>query len=327
MGSVLGILGIGGPSETSPVTAAQTNSAMAGSNAALGQQGSLMSALQAQNGIGNQNNVFGQLQGVANGTGPNPAQAQLAQATGQNVANQASLAAGQRGAAGNVGLMSRQAAQQGSNAQQQAAGQAATLQANQSLGALGQMSGIAGNQVANQMAATGANTAANQAQQGQLINAQTTTNAQNAGIASSEISAAGQIAGQMMGGSAQGAAGALAVLAKGGEVAPQSTLGMALSRGMASGGSVPVMLSPGEKVLSPEGAKAVANGASPMAMGKTVPGSPKVGGAKNSYTNDTFKTQLPPHSVVIPRSDTQSANPERNSAAFVRSTLAKKGKK
>src|ERR1700679_261280 len=78
-------------------------------------------ALQGQNGLGNQSQVYGQLQGVANGTGPNPAQAQLAQATGANTANQAALMAGQRGSAANVGLLARQAAQQGAANQQAAA--------------------------------------------------------------------------------------------------------------------------------------------------------------------------------------------------------------
>ena len=79
----------------------------------LAQQNAFVQALQAQNGIGNQSNVYNQLQNVANGTGPNPAQAMLANATGQNVANQAALMAGQRGSNANVGLMARQAAQQG----------------------------------------------------------------------------------------------------------------------------------------------------------------------------------------------------------------------
>lgn len=128
------------------------------------QQQTLAQALAAQNGLGNQSNVYGQLQGVANGTGPNPAQAGLNQATGQNIANQAALMASQRGVSANPGMIARQAAQQGANTQQQAAGQAATLQANQSLGALGQMGGLANQQVANQI---GALAGYNNAAQGQ----------------------------------------------------------------------------------------------------------------------------------------------------------------
>lgn len=97
----------------------------------------LGSALQSQQALANQQQgTAAQYQGIANGTGPNPAQAALNQSTGQNVANQAALMAGQRGASANVGLLARQAAQQGAATQQQAVGQGATLQAQQQLGAL-----------------------------------------------------------------------------------------------------------------------------------------------------------------------------------------------
>ena len=94
-----------------------------------------------QDVYGGQGNTVGQLQNIVNGEGPNPAQAMLHQQTGQNVANQAALMAGQRGAGANIGLMARQNAQLGGNLQQQAVGQGATLQANQSLNALGQIGG------------------------------------------------------------------------------------------------------------------------------------------------------------------------------------------
>lgn len=155
------------------------SNAAVGTNNALGQQQSFLNALQGQNGIGNQSSVFNQLQGVANGTGPNPAQAQLAQATGANVANQASLAAGQRGASSNPALIARQAAQTGAATQQNAAGQAATLQANQSLGALGQLSGIAGQQVAQQSGALGTLQQNQLANQGQQLGAAGQLNQQN----------------------------------------------------------------------------------------------------------------------------------------------------
>lgn len=157
------------------------NQAAAG---ALGQQQSFTNALSGSQGIQNQQNVYNQqqqlsnqLQGVANGTGPNPATAQLAQATSANTANQAALMAGQRGSGANAGLIARQAAQQGAANQQNAAGQAATLQAQQSLGAMSQLQGqqanmanLAGTQVNQQQ--TGLSNLANQAatQQGQLQN-------------------------------------------------------------------------------------------------------------------------------------------------------------
>lgn len=173
----------------SPTTAAQANTAYTGNQQALQQQQAFLNALQAQNGIQNQSNVFGQLQNVAAGQGPNPAMAQLAQATGANVANQASLMAGQRGAQQNVGMIARQAAQQGAQTQQQAAGQGATMQAQQSLAALGQLSGIAGQQVGQQQQATGAVTGAQQSEQQNLLNSIAQQNNANVGMQSNINSA------------------------------------------------------------------------------------------------------------------------------------------
>lgn len=119
-------------------------------NAGMNNQQNVVNQLQAQNGLKNQSDVFNQLGNVAAGQGPNPAQAMLANATGSNTANQAALMASQRGSAANVGLLARQAANQGAMNQQNMAGQAAALQAQQSLGALGQQSNIAGQQ-ANQL--------------------------------------------------------------------------------------------------------------------------------------------------------------------------------
>lgn len=89
-----------------------------------------------------QTDVYNQQQNLAQallnqsqGAGPNPAQAQLAQATGQNAQQQAALMASQRGASANPALLARQAAMQGANVQQQGVGQAATLQAQQQLSA------------------------------------------------------------------------------------------------------------------------------------------------------------------------------------------------
>jgi len=180
---------------------------------ALAKQAQFANALAGANGIGNQSSVFNQLQNVAAGQGPNPAQAMLAQATGANTANQAALMAGQRGASANPALIARQAAMQGAANQQGAAGQAATMQANQSLGALNQMGGIAGQQVAAQGAATmGLNQAAQGAAQQQL-GAQQAQNQINAGVAAQNAKAAGDIVGGITSG-----IGAAMGLAKGGAV-------------------------------------------------------------------------------------------------------------
>lgn len=367
MGSVVSsLIGAGGgaggtgfaPATSSTLTVNPTNqqqidSSYAGTQNSLAQQNALLSALQGQQGLQNQSNVYNQLQGVANGTGPNPAQAQLAQATGANVANQNALMAGQRGSNANAGLLARQAAMQGANTQQNAANQAATLQANQSLGALNQLGGIAGNQVSNQIGATGANTQANQGLQQALLNAQagyntnaTSTqnsiNAANAGLA--QGAQQGQQA--MIGGlfNAAGAAsgltkGATALMADGGMATaplptqgPQSKFGQFLAgmgstapqAMMAEGGKVPALVSPGEKYLSPEKVEAVAKGADPMEEGKTVPGKPKVGGNKNSYANDTVKATLDEGGIVLPRSVTQSKHPHWAAHKFVSEIMAKK---
>lgn len=193
MGGLAGMVGLGGgqsgtgisgPAQAivqSGTTTDQTQNAYAQNQGALAQQNALLGALNQQGGLGNQSNVYNQLQGVANGTGPNPAQAMLNQNTGANVANQAALMAGQRGSNANAGLLARQAAMQGGNLQQQAVGQGATMQANQSLNALGQMGTIANTQAANQIAATNANTQVNQAEQGNLLNALGGMNTANVG--------------------------------------------------------------------------------------------------------------------------------------------------
>lgn len=123
--------------------------------AAYNQQQAFVNALNQQNALANQANVFRQLQDVASGVGPNPALAALQQATGQNIAAQNALMAGQRGGSRNVGLLARQAGQQGGGIQQQAAGQGATLQAQQQLGALGQLGGLANQQAAQLQAGIG----------------------------------------------------------------------------------------------------------------------------------------------------------------------------
>jgi hypothetical protein len=250
MSGIVGLLGIGGGAAgsqfaaptsanivnpTNPQQLAAANTAT--QNTMAGQQG-LLTALQGQNGLGNQSSVYNQMQGtagqyqnIANGTGPNPAMAQLAQTTGQNVAQTGALMAGQRGAGANVGLMARQAGQQGAATQQQAVGQGATLAAQQQLAGLSglqaqqqNMAGVAAGQVANQVGQTNANTQAAQAQQANLMGAQANVNTANVGMQSNMNSANAQLAntqmqGQqsMVGGLLSGAATAFS-LAGGGDV-------------------------------------------------------------------------------------------------------------
>ena len=446
-------------------TTANANTTFQQQQQTLQQQQAFAAAVAAANGIGNQTNVFEQLQGIANGTGPNPAQAQLAQSTAANVAQTASQMAGQRGSGANVGLAARQIGQQGAATQQNAANQAATLQANQSLNAINSAGNIATNQVNQQANATqgagqlalsgqgntlGAIAAQNQATVGSTSSA----NSANAGVSGQVAAGQQQLLGNLLGG-----AGSALNLAEGGKVpqkmadagvvqpaatqlqpiqssssAPTSsgptsrigqyfaqqsspngsqltgmsaagnTIGKGIGTGlkalygaakstsggsdtsndqaswndqmmninrpdltegtqapavqdtpaltnaagdleqlaaaggvmeqvkqlapfvsalMASGGKVPVLLSPGEKKLTPQQAKAAAGGQiDPIKAGKTVPGKPKVKGAKNSYANDVVKDAVEPGTLILPRSVTQAKHPAWEAHKFVMQHMA-----
>lgn len=435
MGSIGGLLGIAGGASgsgfgaptganiVSPFKGEDATSAAGTANNALAQQQAFLQASQAQNGLGNQSSIYNQLQGVTNGTGPNPAQAQLAQSTGANTANQAALMAGQRGSSQNAGLMARQAAMQGGANQQAAAGQAATMQANQSLNALNSQGAMA-NQMAGQQAnATNSLNSNAQGQEGQVLGAIQGQNNANVGMQSNINSVNGQLAnttmqGQqaMVGGLANaGAAGVKALFADGGKIpqyaegvgdvqpidqaaqavaptGPMSSVGKMLhgalnssatalapatpdygnpganalyqgfanlgapsapktddqkiakfsnqlasapmapatpqndpSQAYAEGGTVPAMVSPGEKYLDPKAVSEVKKGANPMQVGETIPGKPKVGGAKNDYANDTVPKDLKEGGLILPRSVTQAKNPQWAAHAFMKTHMANGG--
>lgn len=288
--------GAGAAPLIAPETASAANSAANGVSSGLGAQQNFAQALQAQNGINNQSNVYNQLQGVANGTGPNPAQAQLAQATGTNVANQSALMAGQRGAGSNVGLIARQAAQQGANTQQQSAGQAATLQAQQSLNALGQEGNIANQQVTNQANANNAVTQGNLSNQGQVLGQISNQNANNlaiqqgnANIAQQNAQANANVSGGLLGG--LGAIGG-ALISK-------------ASNGGATDSSEPSNISDMADYLgySANGGKAINH-----PKGK-IPGKEIVKG--NSPENDNVPVLLSAGEIVIPKTETTPKKAEK----------------
>lgn len=225
-----------------PVTNEQATSAYGRTQEALDAQNAFVQALQAQNGISNQSNVYNQLAGVASGQGPNPALNMLNQATSANIANQAALMAGQRGSTSNPGLIARQAGMQGGALQQQAVGQGATMQANQSLNALNTMGNIAGQQVSNLGSNTNAYSQGAQGEQQNLLNGinnqnnaavamQSNINNANAGIAG--IAAKGQ---QELIGKITGAAGSAAGMAHGGIVPQMYAEGGAIAMPHVSGG-------------------------------------------------------------------------------------------
>jgi len=318
MGAVTGMLGLNGGAggtgfSTNPgVSGQQINDTYGNVQHTAADQAALLNALQNQNGIANQNQVYNQTQGIINGTGPNPAQAMLNQTTGQNVANQAALMAGQRGASANPGLIARQAAQQGANIQQQAAGQAATLQAQQSLNAIGQASGLANQMASNQIGQTNQNNASQQALYGQMLG----TNSANNQIQ-------GQLANTQMGflpgivGGALNAAGGVGGLLGGTKKAGAAEGGMAgqdfgvNNNGPKSMFAQAVKMSGGSNV----GDK--------LKEGGHVPGKAQVKG--DSYKNDNVKAMLSPNEIVLPRSITMSKDPVGESAKFVAAIMAKKG--
>ncbi len=316
----------GGSGIASPVTQEQINTAYGNTQQGLAQQQAFLQALQAQGGIQNQTAMYNQLGNVAAGTGPNPAQAQLAQATQANIANQAALAAGQRGASQNVGMIARQAGQQGGNLQQQAVGQGASLQAQQSLAAMGQQANIAGQQVANQADATKGYTQGALQQQQNVLAPQTAYNQMMSTENSESNKAKAGVLGGLIGG-----AGAAMGAAHGGMMGdptagPQSMMARQLK--MASGGVVPAMVSPGEAYIPPSKVDDVAAGAKPQSAGRMIPGKAKVKG--DSLKNDTVPAKLETGGVVIPRTVMNKKDDGKAASKFVQAVLAKstlRGKK
>ena len=456
MSSLSGLLGgAGGAGGTGFSSAQGTNqnqldTAYNQTQAGINQQQDFVNALNRQNGLGNQASVFqqqqglaNQLQGVANGAGPNPAMAQLAQSTGANTANQAALMAGQRGAGANAGLIARQAAMQGANTQQQAVGQGATMQAQQSLAALQQlqnqqssMGNMANTMVGQQQAGLSALNQNSAQQQSNLLGMQANQNNNNTQLANT--TAQGQQ--NVMGGLMNGVGGVLSTVAsnpelallaaEGGEVprkkyadggpafdpimkpvqsqqvtdqsqnaaSPQSGMGKMLAgagsamadhaddskksqlqtgtsnlmsgaldamfapkaaapveqttdpfnstsapsvsnlpqagtpgqhidmSGYAKGGQVPALVSPGEIRIHAKDVPKIAQGQKSPLDGEKIPGKPKVGGAKNSYANDTVPKTLNEGDIILPRSVTQSKDPATAAHKFVSAIMAKNGK-
>jgi hypothetical protein len=290
-------------------------------NQAYNQQQQFVNQLQGINGVQGLSNI-------ANGTGPNPAQAMLNNATGANNSAQASLMAGQRGASQNAGLIARQAAQQGSANQQNAIGQGAALQAQQQLNAtntLASMQGQAYGQLGQQ--ALGQQGAANQALGQQ--------NSANAEIAKQNADTQGQLLTNGLGGALNGLSSAVA-MASGGEVSGQPPIAPAPMLPnhrerylaaihphmpkMSSGGSVPAILSPGERYLSPSEAQGVAKGTLKATNAPKVPGQARAKG--DNPKNDTIPADLEQGGVVIPRT---KANNERSAHDFVAAVMAKSG--
>ncbi len=327
--SVGNLVGIGGESDdrgagfqaqtaniVQPSTAAQANQAYNQTQAGLSQQQQFINSLQAQNGIGNQQSVFNQqqqlaqaLQNQAMGLGPNPAQDALNAATGTNVANQASLMAGQRGAGANAGLIARQAAQQGAATQQQAAGQSATMQAQQQSAAQQalqnqqqNLAGLANQQVGQQAnAITGYNQAA-QGQQGQILGGIQGQNNANVSMVSNTNNANSGIAQQNANNTAKAQGGLL-----------NAAGSVASLVGLAHGGEIPSHLYSMSEIYHPGSFK----------QGGEIPGKAKVKG--DSPKNDTVVIKASPGEVMLPRSVTQGPDAPEKARAFVAQLQKKEG--
>lgn len=298
---ILGIgQGQGADFKAQGATQQQANGANDNVQQGLGYQQALLGQM-GYGGIQNQKDVFaqqqqlaGQLSAQAQGQGPNPAQAQFATNQGNIAGQQAALMAGQRGAGANAGMIARQAGMQGMQGQQQAAGQAATLQAQQQLAAqqalMQQQAGmqqVAGQQVGQLQTGFNAYNQTALGQQGNLLSSVSEQNKANAGVAGVNANNSGKL----IGGVLNGASAAL---------------------GMAHGGQVP---------NGPQ--SRVGQHFHAMKAGGRVPGKAQVAG--DSPKNDTVAAKLSPGEIVIPRSH---ANDPEKAAAFARAVAMKnQGKK
>jgi len=303
----------------------QLNAAYGLTNNAISQQQGLANQLGAQGAQGmNAQTQLGQaLLAQSQGQGPNPAAAQLNNTTGQNIAAQGALMAGQRGAGANVGLMARQAANQGAATQQNAVGQNAVLQAQQQLAAQGQLQNLAANQINQQSGAVGNLNQYSLANQGQLTGLQANQNSTNEAMASTNANNSSKGIGGLFGGIA-GAAMGSGLLGSGLQnmVTPQPKY---------DGGEIesdPYQAM--HKVYhghhfehkeSPKLAKVPK--IDRFKEGGKVPGKPKVD--HNDPKNDTVKAVLSPGEIVIPLDVMNSEDPAGNAAKFVAAILAKKG--
>lgn len=204
MGFVSGLFsgGQGSAFQAQGPTASQLQTAQDLSGQALGTQQGFVNQLagQTSGAVAAQQQLQAQLQQQAQGQGPNPAAAALAQQTAANTQTGAALAAGQRGASQNAGLIARQVGQQTAATQQAGVGQAATLEAQQQLAAQGQLQNLAASQIGQVGSAEGQQTGSVLSNQGQLLNAQGAQQSANAGIANTNAKGQQQIAGGVAGG-------------------------------------------------------------------------------------------------------------------------------
>jgi hypothetical protein len=301
---------------------AQLNQAYSGAQNALGQGNNLTNTLNpgVTQGANTQNTLTQQLQNEALGKGPNPAQTALNQNTGQNIAQQAALAASTRGAGANAGLVAQNAGQQGGALQQQAVGQEATNAAQQQLNAQNQLQNLAATQVGQgtnavqagnvaqqgeQNILQGANTAANQ----QSVSQQENINTTNAQTAAANASNNGGLFGGI--GNAIG------------------SIGKAIGSIFAEGGEVPTHLAQMAAIyhphlvgMPPQAAAYGGNMQGELKSGGKVPGKAPI--PHDDYGNDTVDAKLTPGEVVIDLNTLKDKGELGKKARFVAQNIERK---
>lgn len=295
MGFLAGIFGGGAnPYKAQGLSPDQLQQAFQLAQAGAAQQQQFVNALNPTGlqGLAAQQQLLQQLGQQAQGQGPNPALQQLANTTGQNIAQQAALQASQRGVGQNAGMIARQAAQQGGQLQQQAAGQAALLRAQQQLAAQQALGQQAAQSVGQQQQGLQTLNAAQQGLTGQALGSVANQNEVNAGAAKQSTDIGGGILKGV--GNAIGSALGFGLFAEGGEVPQQQ-----------------------ESPMSPLG-QYFHN----MQSGGKVAGKAEVAG--DSEKNDKVPAMLSPGEIVIPRSH---ATDPKKAAAFAAAVIARhKGK-
>lgn len=334
---------------------AQLNNSYQGAQGALGQAENLNNALNpgVSQGVNSQGFLTSQLQNQALGIGPNPSQAALNQNTGQNIAQQAALAASVRGAGSNAGLIAQNAANTGAGLQQQAVGQQALQQAAQQLAAQNQLQNLAGQQIGQGTSAVGLNNQAQQGEQGLLQNANNASNNQaltaqqninniNNDVSKSNASAVTNLAkgvgsaissigggilplfgGSGSGGGGGGAGvGSLGVLPQapsaGGNIFGVNT--NANSFFGAEGGKIPAHLDAMARIYHPH--MYAQGGNVQLKDGGKVPGKPAVN--KDDYKNDTVPAMVSPGEVVIDLNTMKDKGKLGKMARFVAKEIERK---
>jgi hypothetical protein len=336
------------------------NIVQGGENVVGGAAQGLASALTAQNTfqaqaptsaatVGTQQaGLASELQNEAAGNGPNPAQQQYLQNTGNIAQQQAQNYAQNR--ALNPGLAARQAGNTAANVQQTAAGTAGIQQAQQQIGAQSQLQGLTGQEQQGALYAQGLNAQTSQNNTNSVNQTEGGLLGGGASALESLLAKGGVVkkmdtggavpmpnlsdddavssydgfggSGGSKGGSGGGGAGIgalAALLSKGGKV-PSSHVGKFLSSSQKSVSKKEIPMGPGMLVQQPGPASLMTSG------GKVAAQNSKEKAVKSgdSLKNDKVPTLLSENEIVIPRHITMGANAPQKAAAFVQAVLNKR---